>query len=101
MKKRFLLPLIVTTMLVLFIGYGASSASDDAASGKSGFDKYLGQGKNTGEYWPTDDWRTCRPEEVGMDSEKLVKAIEYASTPKFKTEGLVVMSVKPISETSE
>ena len=28
-------------------------------------------GECKGEYWPTDGWRTCRPEEVGMDSEKL------------------------------
>mgnify|MGYP007027445501 CR=1 FL=1 len=26
--------------------------------------KYLGQGKHTGAYWPTEGWRTCKPEEA-------------------------------------
>lgn len=87
MKKKWLVPFVITAILILFIAYGASSADDE----KPGFDKYLGQGKYTGEYWPTDDWRTCRPEEAGMDSTKLLQAIEYAASPGFNTDGLVII----------
>jgi CubicO group peptidase (beta-lactamase class C family) len=52
---------------------------------------FLGQGNYTGAYWPTREWRECKPEAVGMNSEKLLKAIEYAGTPAFKTDGLTVI----------
>ncbi len=54
-------------------------------------DPRLGQGEYTGAYWPTRNWRKCRPEAVGMSSEKLLAAIEYASTPMFRTEGLLIL----------
>jgi len=53
--------------------------------------KHVALGKNTGRYWPTKGWKTCFPEEVGMDSQKLSEAVEYAAEPKFKTEGIVVV----------
>ena len=31
----------------------------------------LRKGSWSGAYWPTSGWRYCKPEEVGMDSEKL------------------------------
>jgi CubicO group peptidase (beta-lactamase class C family) len=49
----------------------------------------LGKGEYTGSYWPTKEWRQCKPESVGLNSEKLFQAIEYAATPAFNTEGLV------------
>ena len=52
---------------------------------------YITQGENTGPYWPTNGWKTCTPEAVGMDSEKLLEAMEYAATPKFKTQGILVI----------
>ena len=51
----------------------------------------LGQGDYTGPYWPTKGWRTSRPEAVGLNSEKLRQAIEYAATPRFNTEGVVII----------
>ena len=62
--------------------------ADDQASATADF---LGQGKYTGTYWPTREWRECQPEAVGMNSAKLQKAIEYATTPAFKTDGLAVI----------
>ncbi len=53
--------------------------------------EYLKKGKNNGTYWPTKEWRECEPEAVGMNSAKLLKAIEYAATPAFKTDGIVVI----------
>lgn len=52
---------------------------------------YLGEGDYTGSYWPTDGWRSCEPEAVGMNSDELSAAIHYAATPGFKTDGLVVI----------
>jgi CubicO group peptidase (beta-lactamase class C family) len=36
----------------------------------------LGSGPYQGPYWPTNGWRSCTPEEVGMDSELLRKMNE-------------------------
>jgi CubicO group peptidase (beta-lactamase class C family) len=36
----------------------------------------LGSGPYEGPYWPTDGWKSCAPEEVGMDSELLRKMNE-------------------------
>jgi CubicO group peptidase (beta-lactamase class C family) len=36
----------------------------------------LGSGPYGGPYWPTEDWRSCSPEEVGMDSDLLRKMNE-------------------------
>jgi CubicO group peptidase (beta-lactamase class C family) len=66
----------------------ASAQEDDQTPAGAG---YLGQGKYTDPYWPTQEWRECKPEAVGMNSEKLIKAIEYAATPAFKTDGLAVI----------
>lgn len=78
-------------VLSLFIGFGFSTARADTADIDPEFGKYLGQGKNTGQYWPTEDWRSSKPEEVGMDSEALVEAFEYAATPEFRTRSVVVI----------
>ena len=32
---------------------------------------FISEGSWSGAYWPTSGWRYCKPEEVGMDSEKL------------------------------
>lgn len=86
--KSSLLALLV---LSLFVGFGFSTARADTAGIDPEFGKYLGQGKNTGQYWPTEGWRSSKPEEVGMDSAKLVEAFKYAATPRFKTDGLVII----------
>ncbi len=54
-------------------------------------DGYLKQGEYTGPYWPTRGWRECQPEAVGMNSERLRRAMAYAATPAFHTEGLVII----------
>jgi len=53
--------------------------------------RYVASGQNVGEYWPTDDWRTCAPEEVGMDSGKLVRAFEYAANPDYRVKSIAVV----------
>lgn len=54
-------------------------------------EQFLGKGDYLGEYWPTDGRRTCRPEEVGMNSGKLIKVYEYAANPDINTQGIAVI----------
>jgi CubicO group peptidase (beta-lactamase class C family) len=54
-------------------------------------DDFLGKGKYQGEYWPTTDWISCRPEEVGIDSQKLMKVYDYVADPEMFTKGIVII----------
>ena len=67
------------------ISFAEEAASEQAKS------EYICRGKNEGVYWPTTEWRTAKPEEVGMNSSKLVNAVEYAANPQFKTDGLAII----------
>ncbi len=89
--SRFILVLLLT--LSFFNGFGIPTSSNPLlgftlAAQKDGV---LGQGEYTGKYWPTKEWRECRPEAVGLNSEKLRQAIEYAATSAFNTDGLVII----------
>ncbi|MFC2166313.1 serine hydrolase domain-containing protein, partial [Acidobacteriota bacterium] len=52
---------------------------------------FLGKGQYQGKYWPTENWRECRPEEVGMDSIKLVKIYDYVADAGKATKGIVII----------
>ena len=84
--KRILKSDFIQLMILLVVASCGISAAVDTAS-----EKYICQGKNEGVYWPTKEWRTAKPEEVGMDSQKLVKAIEYAADPLYKTDGVTII----------
>ncbi|UCH96543.1 MAG: serine hydrolase, partial [Candidatus Aminicenantes bacterium] len=55
------------------------------------YQSFLGTGTYTGAYWPTAAWKTCKPEEVGMDSDKLYKVYEYAANPDINTWGIAII----------
>lgn len=55
------------------VGQGEPIIANHGPSTSTG---YLGQGKYTGKYWPILEWKSCRPEAVGVNSEKLRLAIE-------------------------
>ncbi|BBB31770.1 beta-lactamase [Thermotomaculum hydrothermale] len=84
--KFFLLSLF----LVLFISCGGGSAKISANLNPQNY-PFLGSGKFEGSYFPTQSFRECTPEEVGMDSKKLVKVYNYAANPNIKTEGLIIL----------
>jgi len=52
---------------------------------------YLGTGKYLGEYFPTDEWRECIPEEVGMNSEKFEEIFNYANQEGLSTSGFIII----------
>jgi CubicO group peptidase (beta-lactamase class C family) len=84
MRKTHITVFIILTLMV-FIGCQKTAERDVEA------EKFLGKGEYLGEYWPTEGWRTCRPEEVGMNSEKLVKVYEYAANLDINTQGIAVI----------
>ncbi len=43
------------------------------------------------EYWPTDDWRSIDPAEVGMDAVELQQAYDYVANPNINAQGFVVI----------
>ncbi len=52
---------------------------------------HVGDGEYYGEYYPTDSWRTCSPEAVGMDSKKLEIVYDYAANQNIHTDGLLIV----------
>lgn len=84
MRKTHKTIFIILTLMVFF-GCQKIAERDVEA------EQFLGKGEYLGEYWPTEGWRTCRPEEVGMNSEKLIKVYEYAANPDINTQGIAVI----------
>ena len=78
----------VMGLIALFI-FGCSPASQVAAPEIA--DEVIATGEYTGDYWPTKGWRTCEPKAVGMDAQKLKKAMAYAASPEFKTDGIAII----------
>ncbi|MBU2551324.1 MAG: beta-lactamase family protein [Proteobacteria bacterium] len=91
MAIRLILAVLLTALSLNVCYVPAAKASRDGNPRTSTDAGYLGQGKYTGPYWPTQDWRTCSPEAVGMNSGKLLEAIRYAAEPEFQTQGLVII----------
>jgi CubicO group peptidase (beta-lactamase class C family) len=94
-KMTFIFRIIVASLLTALLLSGCSTpaqkASPEGTAQTQTRARYLGQNEYTGKYWPTKEWRECKPEAVGMNSDKLLQAIEYAATPAFNTEGLVIL----------
>ena len=75
----FILAIVILTSVS---GYSADILSRD---------DFPAKGKYRGEYWPTTGWRSCRPEEVGMDSKKLLEVYDYVANPEMFTRGIVII----------
>jgi len=89
--SRLMAASLFTALLLSGCTTPAPKASPGATAQTQGRAEYLGQDEYTGKYWPTGGWRKCKPEAVGMNSDKLLQAIDYAATPVFNTEGLVII----------
>lgn len=48
-------------------------------------------GQKPAAYWPTNGWKTCKPEKLNMDSKKLNKAILHAISDTYDTEGTIIV----------
>src|SRR5512136_1684298 len=90
MRRRGFLVVAAGAVLPTFAWVGCGSGGS-VSSTPATFDHFIATGAYQGEYWPTADWRTCRPEDVGMDSAALYTAYEYAVRSAFVTEGIAVV----------
>ncbi|MCP4155186.1 MAG: serine hydrolase, partial [bacterium] len=52
---------------------------------------FIAGGSYHGQYWPTTQWKSCAPADVGMNADKLMEAYNYAANPAVNTEGLVII----------
>jgi len=89
--SRFIFISLMTGLLLNGCAIPTQKTSPERTTQTSASTGYLGKGKYTGQYWPTKEWRKCKPETAGMNSEKLLQAIEYAATPRFNTDGLIII----------
>ncbi len=60
--------LLLAALWLLSLSPGCEKYDDDPTFPASDF---ISTGDYLGDYWPTDAWRECDPEEVGMDPKKL------------------------------
>jgi CubicO group peptidase (beta-lactamase class C family) len=90
-RRRRALFAVVAGAVLPAVAWLACGGSEPGPSTPTSFDHFVATGSYQGEYWPTDDWRTCRPEDVGMDSASLYTAYEYAARSSFVTEGILVV----------
>ena len=77
---------ILCFSLLFFIACSDNSTEPEQDSGT----QFPAEGNYEGAYWPTEDWRTCAPVEVGMDSALLMKAYDYAVNPDFETQSILI-----------
>lgn len=52
---------------------------------------FLKKGPYEGPYWPTNGWRSCNPEDVGMDSATLMGVYDYVANPAVHTRGMAII----------
>jgi hypothetical protein len=43
--------------------------------------------------WPTKEWQTCSPEEQGMDSNEIVKLVDFGARRILATPGVTLSSM--------
>jgi len=53
--------------------------------------QFPAKGPYEGTYWPTDEWRHCTPEEVGIDSDLLMAAYDFAVIPDLETSAILII----------
>ena len=51
----------------------------------------FGSHSHPSEYWPTDDWRSIDPAEVGMDAVELQQVYDYVANPNINAQGFLVI----------
>jgi CubicO group peptidase (beta-lactamase class C family) len=80
--------LLVLSLALVTLVCGDSARTNN---GSTDYSAFLCDGEYLGPYWPSSGWRTCRPEEVGMDSTDLMAVYNYAANPDLNTRGLLIV----------
>lgn len=87
MKKSLFYSLVLCLIPYLFYFCSDSVTEPNKDNGT----QFPAQGIYEGLYWPTADWRRCAPEEVGLDSKKLMQAYEYAKQPALESSAILII----------
>ena len=82
MMKKWKTPGTVFLLLLMVLLMGCGSEKTDPQ---------LGPHSHPPEYWPTDDWRSIDPAEVGMDAVGLQQTYDYVANPNINAQGFVVI----------
>lgn len=77
-------------VVLLLLGSGVFLSNCKKAEVEIEEPSFLATGTYNGAYFPTSAWRTCAPEQVGMNSDALLQAYHYADNPNINTFGLVI-----------
>lgn len=75
MKQKKIILFLFPLFVILFF-----NCENDEIDHPFPHSDFIANGNYSGEYWPTADWRTCKPEDVGMDSDKLEELNEEVQT---------------------
>ena len=65
---RINLKILSLAILIFILVFGCEKEKENQPFPSS---EFISKGNYSGDYWPTEGWKTCTPEEVGMNSEKL------------------------------
>lgn len=81
--------LVKIILIIAITFYGLSGCKTSKV--KTPRDLFLSEGDFLGAYWPTSGWRSCSPDEVGMDTEFLKLVYDYIANPVINTEGIIII----------
>ncbi|OQX98470.1 MAG: hypothetical protein B6I20_11010 [Bacteroidetes bacterium 4572_117] len=70
--------ILISSIIIIIILISACTKENDYNPAFPA-NEFLKDGIYNGDYWPTNGWKTCKPEEVGMDPEKLKQLNEEIS----------------------
>jgi len=65
--KKYKLLIILGILSILF----SNCRKEEDYNPQFPASEFIKDGPYNGSYWPTDEWQSCQPEEVGMNSDKL------------------------------
>jgi CubicO group peptidase (beta-lactamase class C family) len=82
MKTKLIIRFIAVSIMFLFV---SCSENDNVT-----FD-FISEGNFEGDYFPTQTWRYCSPEEVGVNEKLLINAHKQISSSDIGTEGYLII----------
>ena len=81
-RVRYLLIIVILISSFVFSGHGKNSSQKE---------DFLKKGSFKGTYWPTHGWKSCHPEDVGMNSTALMDVYDYVANPVVQTRGVAII----------
>ncbi len=79
----------ILLILVLLAGAFHTIGCDEEAPFQ--VDHFISTGSYDGAYWPTASWRSCAPEEVGVNAQRLYEVYNYMTRSSVNTYGIAII----------